>query len=179
MSAHVEGAAIRLAIGARHLELHGAGVRQSNVRRRLLGHLRDHALEDVAGVHDLIALERLERRASFDPHPMRRQQRLERIVSFSNFRAGDVRGESIAATGVGFDVLRPEHSTQPGDRLFEAVVRDGDAAPRGLDQGVLREDLPRPRREDVEQIELARAKRDRLVLMEKAPGFEIELKLAE
>jgi hypothetical protein len=31
----------------------------------------------------------------------------------------------------------------------------------------------------VEQIELARAKSDRLVLTEKAPGFEIELKLAE
>jgi hypothetical protein len=80
---------------------------------------------------------------------------------------------------VGFDALRPEHSPQPGDRLFEAVVRDRDATPRRLNQGVLREDLPRPRREDVEQIELARAKRDRLVLTEKAPGFEIELKLAE
>jgi hypothetical protein len=31
----------------------------------------------------------------------------------------------------------------------------------------------------VEQIELARAKRDRLILTEEPPGFEIELKLAE
>ena len=98
-------AAVGRAIGARHLELHGAGVRQPDVRRRLLGHLRQHALEDVARVHDLIALERLERRAPFDPQPMRRQQRVERIVGFAAFRARDVRGKSIAAARVGFDVL--------------------------------------------------------------------------
>ena len=83
VSASASAAASGVAIGARHLELHDAGVGQADVRRRLLGHLRQHALEDVARADDLIALERFERRPPFDPRAMRREQRVERGVGFA------------------------------------------------------------------------------------------------
>ena len=65
-------------VGARHLELHDAGVGQPDVRGRLIRRAAQHALEDAARAHDLVRLERLERGAPFDPRAMRREQRVER-----------------------------------------------------------------------------------------------------
>ena len=71
---------VRRLVGARHLELHDAGVGEPDVRRRLIRRAAQHALEDAARADDLLRLQRLERGASFDPRAMRREQRVERVV---------------------------------------------------------------------------------------------------
>jgi hypothetical protein len=67
-------------VGARHLELHDAGVGEADVRGRLIRCATQHTFEHAPRAHDLIGLQRFERRASVDPGAMRRKQRLERIV---------------------------------------------------------------------------------------------------
>ena len=77
---------VRLRIGARRLEAHQAGVGQSDVRRRVLRHGGDGALEDVQGAGDLSGLERLEGGAAFDEGPVRRQQGVEPCVDWRGRR---------------------------------------------------------------------------------------------
>ena len=71
---------VRRLVGPRHLELHDAGVGEADVRRCLVRRAAQHALEDAARAHDLVGLERLERCRALNPRPMRREQRVERIV---------------------------------------------------------------------------------------------------
>ena len=127
---------VRRRIGARHFELHGARVREADLRRRLSGDLGQDALEHLSGVDDLIAFERFQRRAAFNPHAVRRQERVERIIGFAGLEARDVGSEAVAAARVGLDILRAEEPTQTGDRLLETVVGDGDVGPGGLNQQV-------------------------------------------
>ena len=64
----------------------------------------------------------------------------------------DRRGEPVALIRDGFDVARvacclPRPLAQPGHRLVETVVADGDPTPPGFDERLFRDDLPRVRDE--------------------------------
>jgi hypothetical protein len=170
-------------IGARHLELHRARVRQPDVHGRLAGNAAQDPLEHVARVQNLRALQRLERRPSFDPGAVRRQDSVERFVGFAELHARDRRGKSVAAARVGLDVLVAgalfERASKGRDRLLEAVVGNGDVGPRGRDQLILRKDLARARDQDAQQIELPRAERNRVAVARQPPRPRIQLKGSE
>src|SRR5207249_7439306 len=138
-----------------------------------------HALEYVARVRDLAALERFECRPPFDPGAMRGEECVQRGICLAGGDARDGRGEAISATRLRLDVLvgwlRSECLAQRGDGLLEAVVGDGDIAPGDLDQAILREDLARVRDERVQQIEMPSGDRQRLARAEQALAAGVEL----
>ena len=169
--------------GARHLELHHAGVGQPNVRRRLVRHLLHHAFEHLTRVRDLRALERLERGAPFYPGAMRRQQRVERLERFAPFGAAHLGGKPVAPPGLRFDVGcaigLTEQASKPGDRLLEAVVGHRDALPGGVDERILRQHLACMRDEQQEQLELARRQGNRRTGAQQLPRRDVELVRSE
>ena len=166
-------------IGARHLELHHAGVRQPDVRRRVLGHRAQRALEDLARARDLFALEALERRPALDERAMRREQRLEPGVGLARGAARHGDAETVAAPRNRFDVPRAEKPPEARDRLLEAVVANRDVLPAGLEQIVLGDDLPGPRHEQQQHIQLPIGNRDRFSRGAQAASNGIELERFE
>ena len=153
-------------IGARHLELHDAGVGQPDMRRRVLGRAAQRALEDLARAGDPIAFEGFERRPPLDERAMRREQRIEPGVALARRhpRDGARRSGSRAAEPSRCTARRSEAAEQPAqarDRLLEAVVADRDVLPPGLEQVVLGDDLPGARHEQQQDIELPVGHRDR------------------
>src|SRR5215470_2012038 len=94
-------------VRACHLELHDTRVGQPHVGRRVIGRVLEHALEDTACTQDLIALQRLERRATLNPRPMRSKQLLERAVSRTRGRLRDSASEAIPLTRNGLDKRLP------------------------------------------------------------------------
>ena len=72
--------------------------------RGLVGHLLHHTLEQLTRMHDLRALERLERRTPLDPGAMRRQQRIERFERLAALGAAHLGGKSVSSPRLRFDV---------------------------------------------------------------------------
>jgi hypothetical protein len=174
---------IGLEFGPRHLELHDPGIREAHMRRRLVGHLLDHALEHLACAENLRPFERLERGAALDPRAVRRQQRLERLLRLAAIDATNLCRKPVPPArlrlDVGCRVRRGKNAPQARDRLFEAVVGHGYPGPRGLDQRVLREHLPGAGNQQVQQVELARRQCNRLSALRQAARGGIEFERTE
>jgi len=72
--------AIGIGVDASRLESHRVGVRQADVRHRVVGKRLQHLLEVAAGTREVIGLQRFERGTAIQPRAMRRHQRLETVV---------------------------------------------------------------------------------------------------
>ena len=175
---------VRRGIGARHLVLHDAGVGEPDVRRPVFWRMLQDALEHVARASDAVAFEGFERRPPFDERTMRRQQRIEPGVAFLRRLSRDGRPEPVAAPWHRLDEggvpgRRAEQPAQARDRLFDAVVADGDVLPAGLQQIVLRDNLAGPRHQQQEDVELPVRHRDRFAGGSQPPARRIELETVE
>ena len=152
-------------IGARHLELHDAGVGQPDMRRRVLGRTAQRALEDFPRPGDAIALEGFERRPPLDERAMRREQRIEPGIAFTRRRPRHGDAEAVSTPrdrlDVGDAAGGAEKPAQARDRLLEAVVAHRHVLPPGLQQIVLGDDLARAGHEQEQDIELPLGNRDR------------------
>lgn len=153
MCRELERPLVRIGIGARHLELHDARVGETEMSRRMLGHIAERFLEHLTGLENPFAFERFERCAPFDEGAMRRQELTETLVAFTRRRSSDLDAEAISTTWNGLDVgtaarVLTERSSQAGDCLLDTVVTDRDILPSSLDQVVFGDDVTGPRHQE-------------------------------
>ena len=140
--------AIARGLDVRRLERQRTGEAQPDVRRRVVRLRVQHVRECLPGAMDRVAREGVEIASPLDKRPEWPQRVLSSGVGPHAHAALDRGGEPVAAIRYGFDVARaagclPKALAQPGHRLVETVVADGDRAPPGFDQRRFRHDLPR------------------------------------
>ena len=135
----VERRDVRLFVGACHLELHDAGIGQTDVRRSVIRGTAEYAFKDVTRVNNLVTLERFECRAPFNPCAMRREQLLERVVAGPRGCLTDRAGKTISLTRhcldvgfaigpVGEKVVRPRRIARRTGEAKWSAPRVGRAA---------------------------------------------------
>ena len=151
---------VRPLIGASHLEVHDAGIGQTDVRRSVIGGVLEHTFEDTPRPHDLIALERLERGASLHPRAMGSQQLFEHAVADARGNSGHTACKAISLAWDGLNVRlsirsNSQETAQRGHRLLEAVVSDGHVVPDNRDQRVFGHDRFAPSQELEQDAKMA------------------------
>jgi hypothetical protein len=171
---------VRRWIGARHLELHHAGVGEPDMGRRMVGREAHRVLEHLHRPHDTIAFERFERRPPFDKRTVRREQCIEPRIAFTRRRPCHGRRKAVPPPRHRLDVrdaagIGAEQPAQVRNHLLETVIADGDILPPGLDQIVFGDDLASAYHEHAQNIELPVGNRDRLPGRGQAPSSRIKL----
>jgi len=95
---------VRGRIGARHFELHRAGVGEADVGRGVIGRAAQRLFEHRPRAPHAIGLERFEQRAPFDECAMWREQRVECLVAFAGHHRRDRDREPISAARHRLDI---------------------------------------------------------------------------
>ncbi len=179
-----QGVDVGCRVGPRHLELQHAGIRETDVRRRVVGHDLDHPCEDLASAQDLFTFQRFERRPPVNPGPVRGQQRFDGRARLCRHRARHVRPEPVALARHRLDVrltlwVWTKGAAQSGDRLLEAVVGDGDIIPACGDQRVFRDDDSGMRRQVQQHTQVAVAEGYQFAVTPQPAGAPIEFEGTE
>ena len=179
MGGHGQRGRVGRRTGARHLELHHAGIGQPNMCRRVLRHTAQRVLEHITSTGNLVGLEGFERRPPFDERAMRREQRNEPGVTFTRCPSRHGDGETIATPRNGLDVgaarMCAKTPAQARDGLLERVVAHRHVLPSRFQQVVLGDDLAGTSNEQVKNVQLSVGKRDGFCSGGQAPSSRIQL----
>ncbi len=171
-------------VGSCRLEALYARIRQPDMRAGVIGHDAQRILEYLARADRLIAIECFERRTSINERSIRQKQRIERRIRLASLAAFHVRGEPVAFERQRFDekraiALTAERFAHVRDRLLDAIVADGHAAPRSPEERILRHDMPGVAGQQQQDFHMAIGKRDASASTDQTTSGRIELEGTE